>query len=149
MTYPQFLAQSNDTLIQAKPSFKTNGQEVQSIRQAQPDLLPPLVRNPVQPKIWRKKSETHRHHEIHDGIAAPEHCSQETKSCRNSQTQPQENVGVSRFAIAREHQSSHQLRGWFGSKQAANDRKRLCEILNIESRLPSGRSACTHRSRHF
>src|SRR6266567_4987258 len=106
MADPQLLTETDNALIQSEPSFQANGQKVQAIRQAQPNLIDTFVDRPVQPKIGKKKAKSNGNDEIHYGVVAYEQCDEKSQYRGHSESASEKNVSMCRFAITSQHKTS-------------------------------------------
>ena len=146
---PQFLTQTDNALIQSEPSLQTNGQKVQAIRQAQPNLIDAFLDRPVQPKIGKKKAEPNGNDEIHYGVVAHEQCNEKSQHRGHGESASEKNVSMRGLAISRQHEATHQLWIRFGTEEAANQCERPCENIHVHRTSPCGNINLTHRSRYF
>src|SRR6185437_13295705 len=149
MAYAQLLSEPHDPLIEAQARLKANSQEVQAVRQAEPDLVHSPIRGPLQPEVWGEESNAYGDEEPHDDVAAYKQSDQDSQNCRYRKPCANKDVGVGWFPITCQHQASDQLRIGLRRKKASDEGERLGKKVHINGTTPCRYIRGTQRLCHF
>jgi hypothetical protein len=114
----QFLSHPNDALVQAETSFEADGQKIQAVGQAKPELFSPPVDGVPQPKVRHEESEYQRKQENEDRVLRKYQSCGQTQNRWNREPRAYKNVSVVRLAIAGKQEPTHNVRIGLGREES-------------------------------
>jgi hypothetical protein len=126
------LGQSNNRLIESQPGFKANGQEVESIRQAQANFVSTSVRRPSKPKIRQKETNSNRDEKKSITLLLRKSATRMQRVAGTASREPRKMSCVSWPSKTGQHQPANKLRVRFWCKQLSDQRERLRKKIDVQ-----------------